>query len=188
MDGVVLDINHNNREGVLRCHQGNRYAFSLAEWKSQEAPRRGDKVDFLPLGTLATEIYFLERAATPEPTPAPGASAQAVSPSPAAHTPPSSQSQSQSRERVNTNPTSGKATFSHTSGLAVTSFIFSLIGLFFFGSLIAIICGHIALHKIRESAGVLTGAGLAITGLVLGYLGLLGSILWIGYQVYHQQL
>ncbi|MBU6951635.1 DUF4190 domain-containing protein [Hahella sp. HN01] len=186
MDGVVLDINHNNREGVLRCHQGNRYAFSLAEWKSQEAPRRGDKVDFLPLGTLATEIYFLERAATPEPTPAPNASAQAATPSPTAHASPTSQPQSS--ERVNANPASGKATFSHTSGLAVTSFIFSLIGLFFFGSLIAIICGHIALHKIRESAGVLTGAGLAITGLVLGYLGLLGTVLWIGYQAYHQQL
>ncbi|AZZ95189.1 DUF4190 domain-containing protein [Hahella sp. KA22] len=184
MDGVVLDINHNNREGVLRCHQGNRYAFSLAEWKSQEAPRRGDKVDFLPLGTLATEIYFLERAATAEQPSAPSASAQATGPAPAAQTAPPSQP----RERPSVSPSSDKATFSHTSGLAVTSFIFSLIGLFFFGSLVAIICGHIALHKIRESAGVLTGAGLAITGLVLGYLGLLGTILWIGYQAYHQQL
>ncbi|ABC33489.1 conserved hypothetical protein [Hahella chejuensis KCTC 2396] len=184
MDGVVLDINHNNREGVLRCHQGNRYAFSLAEWKSQEAPRRGDKVDFLPLGTLATEIYFLERAATPEQPSAPSAAAHATGPVPAAQTAPPSQP----RQRPSVSSSSGKATFSHTSGLAVTSFIFSLIGLFFFGSLVAIICGHIALHKIRASAGVLTGAGLAITGLVLGYLGFFGSILWIGYQAYQQQL
>jgi hypothetical protein len=34
----------------------------------------------------------------------------------------------------------------------------------------AIICGHMALGQIKRSAGALTGSGMAITGLVLGYL------------------
>jgi len=39
-------------------------------------------------------------------------------------------------------------------------------------SLPAVICGHIARTNIRTSQGRLNGAGLAITGLVLGYIGI----------------
>ena len=62
-----------------------------------------------------------------------------------------------------------------TSGLAITSLILSILGLICFSILTAIpgvICGHIALSKIKNSGGSLTGRGLAIAGLVIGYIGI----------------
>lgn len=44
----------------------------------------------------------------------------------------------------------------------------------FFVSLVAVITGHIALHQIKRTGE--QGRALAITGLVLGYLGLLAGI------------
>jgi type IV pilus assembly protein PilA len=58
-----------------------------------------------------------------------------------------------------------------TSGKAIVSFT---CGLFFFVlpiSIVAIVFGHLSLSEIRRSAGRLKGDGLAIAGLVLGYLG-----------------
>ncbi|GAA0935175.1 DUF4190 domain-containing protein [Virgisporangium aurantiacum] len=53
-----------------------------------------------------------------------------------------------------------------TNKLAVASFIFAIMG----GALVAIIVGHVALVQIRRYGQ--DGAGLAVTGLVIGYLGL----------------
>ena len=58
-----------------------------------------------------------------------------------------------------------------TSGKAVASLVCGIIGIFPF-SLVAVILGHISLSQIGKSAGRLKGRGLAIAGLVLGYLGL----------------
>lgn len=58
------------------------------------------------------------------------------------------------------------------SALAIVSLIAGICGLFFFGSLIAVICGHIARANIRDSHGMQTGDGMALGGLVLGYIGL----------------
>lgn len=62
-----------------------------------------------------------------------------------------------------------------TSGLAITSLICGLLQVLCcgLGSLLAVIFGHIALGQTRR--GERAGAGLAIAGLVLGYLGLLGT-------------
>jgi type IV pilus assembly protein PilA len=61
-----------------------------------------------------------------------------------------------------------------TSGKAVTSLIFGLFIFFFPFSIIAIIFGHLSLSEIRRSAGRLKGDGMAMAGLVLGYLGVAG--------------
>ncbi|MDR0534427.1 MAG: DUF4190 domain-containing protein [Verrucomicrobiales bacterium] len=61
---------------------------------------------------------------------------------------------------------------SKKSGLAIVSFILGLLSpfcLFFISGIPAVICGHLALSKIKKSNGTLTGNGLAIAGLVLGY-------------------
>jgi type IV pilus assembly protein PilA len=58
-----------------------------------------------------------------------------------------------------------------SSGKALASLI---CGIFFFvfpSAIAAIILGHISLSEIRKSAGRLTGHGMAVAGLVLGYLG-----------------
>lgn len=55
-------------------------------------------------------------------------------------------------------------------GLAITSFILSLLWIGWLGSILAVIFGHIALHNIRRTQA--SGRGLAIAGLILGYAGL----------------
>lgn len=59
-----------------------------------------------------------------------------------------------------------------TAGIAITSLVFGILGLVCLGPLGAIpavICGHIAKSKIKASAGALQGDGLALAGLILGY-------------------
>lgn len=58
-----------------------------------------------------------------------------------------------------------------TSGLAIASLVLGIF-LFFPLSIPAIVLGHIALSQIKKSAGRIGGRGLAIAGLVLGYLGI----------------
>lgn len=68
-----------------------------------------------------------------------------------------------------------------TSALAVWSLVLGILGMITLGatSIVAIICGHLAHGKIRRSAGLLTGKGLAIAGFVLGYIGLILGLLII---------
>lgn len=62
---------------------------------------------------------------------------------------------------------------SPTSGKAIASLVCGIFLFFLPASIAAIILGHISLSEIRNSAGRIGGKGLAVTGLVLGYLGLL---------------
>src|SRR5262249_26037682 len=60
-----------------------------------------------------------------------------------------------------------------TSGLAIWSLVLGILGMFCFSILAgipAVICGHTALSRIKRSGGMLEGNGLAIGGLVTGYL------------------
>jgi hypothetical protein len=60
---------------------------------------------------------------------------------------------------------------SGSNGFAVASMIFGLLG----GGLLAIIFGHIALSQLKRNPQ--SGKGMAITGLVLGYLGLAAVVI-----------
>jgi len=62
-----------------------------------------------------------------------------------------------------------------TSGLAVASFVFSLVGPL--GSLPAIICGHLALRKIKKEP-LMRGYGLGLAGLIIGYVVLVMSLVF----------
>ena len=67
-------------------------------------------------------------------------------------------------------------------GLAIWSLVLGILGLTCFYILTAIpavICGHLALSRIKRSTGALTGNGLAIGGLVTGYVGIAMSLLVI---------
>ena len=61
-----------------------------------------------------------------------------------------------------------------TSGKAIGSLICGLLFFIPFLFVVAIVLGHLALSEIRKSAGRLKGEGIAIAGLVLGYLGIVG--------------
>ena len=60
-----------------------------------------------------------------------------------------------------------------TSGLAIWSLVLGILALPLAGltAIPAVICGHLALGRIKRSAGAQSGGGLAIAGLVTGYLG-----------------
>ena len=70
-----------------------------------------------------------------------------------------------------------------TSGLAIASLVLSLV--IPIGCIPAIICGHIALRKIEKDA-MIQGRGLALAGLIIGYviLGLfiVPMMLWVSYE------
>jgi hypothetical protein len=58
------------------------------------------------------------------------------------------------------------------SGLAVASLVSGLVGWTFvpvLGTIAAIILGHLAKKEIRDSNGTLGGDGMALAGLILGY-------------------
>jgi len=66
-------------------------------------------------------------------------------------------------------------------GLAIVSLVCGIIGGYASTvSIIAVICGHLALNKIKKDPNLYSGKGLAIAGLILGYLGLaIGLVLGI---------
>jgi hypothetical protein len=65
-----------------------------------------------------------------------------------------------------------------TSHKAVASLICGVILCFVPASIAAVILGHLALTDIKRSTGRLTGQGLAVGGLVMGYIGILFSALF----------
>jgi hypothetical protein len=72
------------------------------------------------------------------------------------------------------------------SALAITSLVSGLVGWTFLpiiGAIVAIITGHLAKKEIRDSAGTISGDGMALAGLIMGYvqigLVLLGIICFI---------
>jgi hypothetical protein len=66
-----------------------------------------------------------------------------------------------------------------TNTLADVSLAFGIgqIAFWFFGGMVAIICGHVAKRQIRQTGEA--GAGRATAGLVLGYLGVIIPLLLI---------
>lgn len=62
---------------------------------------------------------------------------------------------------------------SNTQGLAIASLVLGILSLLTAGltAIPAVICGHVSRANIRKSAGTQTGDGLALVGLILGYVG-----------------
>jgi hypothetical protein len=59
-----------------------------------------------------------------------------------------------------------------TAGIAVTSLVLGILGMLCLGplcSIPAVICGHVAMSKIKKNRDALAGDGMALAGLILGY-------------------
>ena len=65
-----------------------------------------------------------------------------------------------------------------TNGFAIASLVLGILWLSFFGSVLAVAFGHVALRQIARSKTPQKGRGIAIAGLALGYLGV--SMLLVG--------
>jgi len=80
---------------------------------------------------------------------------------------------------MNTIPPSTTTGSPKNCGLAIWSLVLGILSLSCFYLLTAIpavICGHVAWSRIKRSAGALTGEGLAIGGMVTGYIGIALSL------------
>jgi hypothetical protein len=64
-----------------------------------------------------------------------------------------------------------------TNGMAVASLVLGILWLWGFGSLLALIFGIVGKNRIDASGGAEGGRGLAIAGIVLGIVGLVGAVL-----------
>lgn len=57
-----------------------------------------------------------------------------------------------------------------TNAFAIVSLVLGIVPIFGVGAIVGVIFGHLSLGQIRDSNGTETGRGLAIAGLVLGYM------------------
>ena len=64
-----------------------------------------------------------------------------------------------------------------TNGLAIASLVLGILWIYWIGSVLAVIFGHIALNQIRQRHD--GGHGMAIAGVVLGYIGIGVLVLFI---------
>lgn len=71
-------------------------------------------------------------------------------------------------------PGPGYAPAGPTSGMAIASLVCSLLGI----GLVGVILGHLALNEIKKSNGYTQGRGLAIAGLIIGYLQIAAGIIF----------
>lgn len=70
-------------------------------------------------------------------------------------------------------PSPGYAPVGPTSGMAIASLVCSLLGI----GLVGVILGHLALNEINKSNGYTQGRGLAIAGLIIGYLQIAAGVI-----------
>ena len=76
-------------------------------------------------------------------------------------------------------PSTGRAVVApaeRTSGLAIASLVLAFLWMGGMGSLIAVVLGLLARKEISQSQGRITGRGLAVAGIALGCLGVLGAV------------
>jgi hypothetical protein len=59
-----------------------------------------------------------------------------------------------------------------TNGMAIASLVLGILWLYWIGSILAVVFGHIALGQIARSQGRSAGRGMALAGVILGYIGI----------------
>lgn len=64
-----------------------------------------------------------------------------------------------------------------TNGLAIASMVVAILWIYWIGSILGVIFGHVALRQIRRSGE--GGRGMAIAGLVIGYVGIVFGVVVI---------
>ena len=72
---------------------------------------------------------------------------------------------------------------SGTNGFAIASLVLGILWISWIGSILALVFGYIAKSQINRSGGAQGGRGLAIAGIVLGWIGIATLILYIVFVV-----
>jgi len=60
---------------------------------------------------------------------------------------------------------------SKTNGFAIAALVLGIVWIYWVGSILALVFGYIAKSQIDSSGGEQTGRGMAIAGIVLGWVG-----------------
>lgn len=68
---------------------------------------------------------------------------------------------------------SAPVTNQKTNGLSIAALVLGIVGV----SIVAIILGHVSLSQIKRTGE--QGRGMALAGVILGYIGFAGTLLWI---------
>jgi hypothetical protein len=69
------------------------------------------------------------------------------------------------------------------NGMAIASLVFGIVWLGGIGSVLAVVFGFLGKKRIDDSNGQETGRGLAIAGIILGFLGIAGGVLTLALVV-----
>ena len=59
-----------------------------------------------------------------------------------------------------------------TNGFAIASLVLGIVWIYWIGSILALVFGYVARSQIRRSEGMQSGDGMAIAGIVLGWIGI----------------
>src|SRR5262245_61799588 len=70
-----------------------------------------------------------------------------------------------------------------TNGLAIASMVLGILCVFWSGSILALVFGYIAKGQINASGGQQGGRGMAIAGIVLGWVWIGVFLLWIALAI-----
>jgi hypothetical protein len=79
------------------------------------------------------------------------------------------------------------ATFSGaqaTSGLAIASLVLGILWIYWIGSIVGLVLGYLALREIRRNPQGIEGKGMAIAGIILGWVAMATLLLAIAFGVY----
>jgi hypothetical protein len=66
-----------------------------------------------------------------------------------------------------------------TNGMAVASMVLGILWIWGIGAILALVFGYLAKSQIDQSGGTQAGRGMAVAGIVLGWIGIAGLLLVI---------
>jgi len=71
-----------------------------------------------------------------------------------------------------------------TSGLAIASMVLGILWIYWIGSIVALILGYLALREIKQNPQSMEGRGMAMAGVILGWVGVTTLLLAIAMGIY----
>jgi hypothetical protein len=175
---------HGKQEGPVEETE-LRSKMKSGEVGADDLVWREGMAEWTPAGKV-TELATLPLAEAPRPSAA-GPGGEGGPPPAAAAPPPPGAAPPPGGVAMQSQPAPGAPmiyTPPPTSGLAIASMVLGIIGLmacyvWALPGIPAVICGHLALNSMRRSAHAVEGRGMAITGLITGYLAIMIQVLAI---------
>ena len=80
--------------------------------------------------------------------------------------------------------TAAPIVYSTTSGLAIASMVLGILWIYWIGSIVALVLGYLALREIRRDPVRIEGKGMAIAGIILGWIGVATLLMAIAAGIY----